>query len=177
MNIEDLELCGAKILSFEVKNDSRGSFSRHYCCETLESVGLPSHWPQGNISTNTHPHTMRGIHFQKFPYEEPKIVRCCNGSMVDVIVDLQKESPTYLKHQCIELNENDGKAVFVPAGFGHAFITLQENTKVLYLMGEKHNQSASFGIRWNDESIGIDWPVEPKHISKQDQSWPDFIPN
>jgi dTDP-4-dehydrorhamnose 3,5-epimerase len=95
--------------------------------------------------------------------------------MFDVIIDLRKTSSTYLQHEGIELTEGDGKTVYIPSGFGHGFITVEDNTSVLYMMGREFNPESSSGIRWNDKALQIQWPITPKHVSTKDQNWPDWI--
>ena len=177
MNCVELELEGVTLITHDVHADDRGSFSRLFCLESLERLELPAHWPQGNISTNHRRGTMRGMHFQRPPCAEEKLVRCMHGRMLDVVVDLREDSPTYLQHLQIELCASDGKMLYVPRGFAHGFLTLVDDTSVFYLMGNTHQPESATGLRWNDPALGIEWPEGIQVISKQDQSWPDWDPS
>ena len=170
----DLELEGVKLITHDVHADDRGSFSRLFCLESLERIGLPGRWPQGNMSMNLRRGTMRGMHLQRPPYAEEKLVRCMHGRMLDVVVDVREDSPTYLRHLQIELCSGDGKTLYVPRGFAHGFLTLADNTSIFYLMGGTYQPESAMGLRWDDPALSIDWPEEIQVISSQDQSWPDW---
>ena len=118
---------------------------------------------------------MRGLHYQKKPNEETKIVRCTQGIIFDVAVDLRPDSQTYAKWYGLELTPENGKALYIPKGFAHGFITLADATTIQYFISDPYVPSSSCGIRWNDPSIGIQWPLDPKVINQRDSSFPDIV--
>ena len=124
-----------------------------------------------NISQNPQKGTLRGFHYQREPYREGKIVRCTKGRVYEVLLDIRKESETYLEWVSVELSEENHRSVFVPKGFALAFQTLEDDTEIYYLMTEKYAPECSDGIRWNDPKLNINWPMEPTVISEKDKSW------
>lgn len=136
MKITPLSLPGVFLLEMEPFVDERGSFARQFCRKELASYGLDFTICQCNLSHNTHKHTLRGLHYQKAPWPEIKIVSCLKGSFLDVIVDLRKDSPTYLQHLSTELTESSEKMIYIPPFMAHGFLTLQDDTTVYYQLGE-----------------------------------------
>lgn len=165
---------------FEVEvtllEDERGAFARTYDEAMFAQAGLPTHWPQCNTSFNRKRGTLRGMHFQAPPKEEPKLVRCTAGRVWDVALDLRKGSPTYLKWHGIELSASRRNAFFIPAGFAHGFITLEDDSEVYYQMGQSYDASLQRGVRWNDPAFAIDWPFAPSVISARDADYPTYTP-
>ena len=174
MLFTETPLNGAYTIELEKRGDERGFFARFFCVEEFSELNLDSNIVQINNSLSTDKATLRGIHYQLAPKQETKIVRCIKGGLWDVIVDLRAQSQTFLKWYGSELNAENRKMMFVPKGFGHGFITLQENTEALYLVTEFYLPSLERGIRWNDPKIGIEWPLTPKIISDKDNNHPDF---
>jgi dTDP-4-dehydrorhamnose 3,5-epimerase len=129
-----------------------------------------------NNSLSSQKGTLRGLHYQLPPSGEVKVVRCIRGALWDVIVDLRPDSPSYLKWFGEELTAENRKMMYVPRGFAHALITLTEDTEALYLVSNKYDPARERGVRWNDQAIGIDWPIAPVEISEKDGKWPDLDP-
>jgi dTDP-4-dehydrorhamnose 3,5-epimerase len=156
-------------------DDARGSFARAFCKEEFDSVGLEFNILQSNISYNKTAGTLRGMHYQKSPFQEAKLVRCTRGSIFDVAVDLRKSSKTYKKWYGLELNDKNRTGLFIPKDFAHGFITLEDETEVLYLMNEVYNPDSGAAFRWDDRKFSINWPIEPIIMSSKDRAWDDFL--
>jgi len=154
--------------------DSRGNFSETYNKEELERAGISCSFIQDNQSLSLKNGTVRGLHFQKPPFAQSKLVRVIKGTVIDVIVDLRKESATYLKSALIELSAQNRKQIFVPEGFAHGFCTLEDNTIVSYKVSAPYSKPHDAGIFWNDPDLGIEWPVESNKaiLSEKDQALP-----
>jgi dTDP-4-dehydrorhamnose 3,5-epimerase len=170
-----LVLAGATVVETEPHVDERGIFARIFCKDEFAKAGLPAVWPQMNISFNEQAGTVRGMHFQRAPFEEPKLVRCTRGRVHDVIIDLRRNSASYLQHIGLELCAEKRNAIFVPAGFAHGFQTLAPGSEVLYLMGTSFAAEAQEGLRWDDPACRVDWPLNISSISKRDSGYPDFV--
>jgi len=154
--------------------DERGSFRRLFCEREYAEVGLPATVVQSNLSLTGQRGTIRGMHFQRAPSAEAKTVRCVRGSLYDVVIDMRRSSPTYLKSFGIELDESAELSLFVPSGFAHGFQTLQDDTEVLYQMSDFYSPELSDGLRWNDPAFAIDWPLPVASISAKDAAYADF---
>jgi len=174
MKFNPTSLQGAYTIDLEKREDERGFFARFFCVNEYDQIGLDRQIVQINNSLSKDTGTLRGIHYQLAPKAETKIVRCIRGSLYDVIVDLRPDSPTFLQWFGATLSAENRTMMFVPKGFGHAFLTLEENTEALYLVTEFYSPENERGIRWNDPKIGIEWPIEPVVISDKDQNHPDF---
>ena len=159
-----------------LREDERGAFARTYDEETFAAAGLPTHWPQCNTSFNRKRGTLRGMHFQAAPKEEPKLVRCTAGAVFDVAVDLRCESPTYLKWAGFELSASKRNALFIPAGFAHGFLTLEDGSELLYQMGVTYDAALQRGVRWDDPAFGIKWPFAPSVIAPRDAEYATYTP-
>ena len=170
-----LSITGAFLIEQDVKPDDRGSFARQFCKNELDAAGIAFDIKQCNTSKNIHAGTLRGMHYQKEPYPEIKMVSCLSGSMFDVIVDLRKDSPSYMKWCAATLSGLDGKAIYIPAGVAHGFQTLEDNTTVYYQLGEFFMPEFYSGVRWNDPAFGIEWPqCERRIINERDNSYADW---
>jgi dTDP-4-dehydrorhamnose 3,5-epimerase len=174
MKFNPTPLAGAYTIDLEKREDERGFFARLFCVNEYDQHGLDRNIVQINNSLSKDKGTLRGIHYQLAPKAETKIVRCIKGSLYDVIVDLRPESPTFLKWFGAELSAENRTMMFVPKGFGHSFITLEENTEAFYMVTEFYSPENERGLRWNDPKINIEWPIEPVVISDKDQRHPDF---
>lgn len=170
-------LTGAWIVELEPNLDDRGFFARTFCAREFADHGLPTTFPQSNLSRNTRAGTLRGMHFNVARAAESKLIRCARGAVHDVIVDIRPGSPTYCQWFAAELDAVVGRALFVPAGFAHGFLTLVDDTDVEYQMGAFYTPDAARGVRWNDPGFGITWPREPVVISPRDASYADFEPS
>jgi len=168
------KLKDAYTIDLEKREDDRGFFARFFCINEYDEQGLDRNIVQINNSLSKDKGTLRGIHYQLAPKAETKIVRCIRGSLFDVIIDLRPDSPTFLQWFGAELSAENRTMMFVPKGFGHAFLTLEENTEALYLVTEFYSPENERGLRWNDPKIGIEWPIEPLVISDKDKSHRDF---
>lgn len=168
------KLNGVFVVEPEKIEDARGFFARCFCQKEFESTGLNPRIAQCNISYNKKRGTLRGMHYQSMPMAEDKLVRCTRGAIYDVIVDLRSDSVTYCKWISIELNEHNYKAVYIPKGLAHGFLTLEDDSEVFYQMSEFFEPSCARGIRWNDPAFNIKWPLEYLIISEKDKSYKDF---
>lgn len=158
MKFTELNIKGAYIIELESHLDERGTFSRQFCKEEFKKHGIDFEICQCNVSTNYKKGTIRGLHYHKEPYLEQKIISCLRGKFFDVIVDLRKNSPTYLKWQSVELHENDNKLLYIPEKFAHGFQTLKDDTVIYYQLSNYFIPDCYAGLRWNDPKIAICWP-------------------
>lgn len=171
---KETKLKGAYWIEVQKKEDERGFFGRAWCRNEFNQYQLKTDFVQHNISFNTRKGTLRGMHYQKEPFQEAKLIRCTKGSIFDVIIDLRQDSPTYKQYSCFVLSQDDHMELYIPEGFAHGFITLEDNSEVMYLMSQYYHPDAAAGIRWNDEQFNIPWPIKPLVISTRDASYPDF---
>jgi dTDP-4-dehydrorhamnose 3,5-epimerase len=174
MKFVETRLKGSFIIDPERLEDERGFFARSWCQQEAKQYGLEPKWPQCNISYNKSKGTMRGMHYQAAPFEEAKLVRCTMGAICDVIIDLRPDSVSFKKWTAVELSSESRRMLYVPEGFAHGFLTLQDNTEVFYQMSEVYAPNYARGLRWNDPAFGILWPTEVTVISAQDQNYPNF---
>ncbi len=165
---------GAYVIEPERRADFRGYLARTYCEKEFAALGLETHIAQCSVSFNQRKGTLRGIHYQVAPFEEVKVVRCIRGAIYDVIIDLRPSSSTFKKHFAVELDERNGNALYVPAGFAHGFQTLAENSEVFYQMSQYHSESHARGVRWNDPAFAIPWPEDARTILERDENYTDF---
>lgn len=176
MIFEETNLSGAYVISCEMLPDERGFFARAWCKEEFSRLGLDTEIAQCSISYNSLRGTVRGMHFQNEPHSETKIVRCTAGAIYDVIVDMRKGSPTFMKWNSTELSADNRKAVYIPKGFAHGFQTLEDKTEVYYQFSAAHNPDSAGGLRWNDPKLAITWPLPVSSISKRDRKHPLIKP-
>lgn len=174
MKFKELPLKDSYIITLTEKKDDRGFFARFYCKKEFGELNLDTNVVQINNSLSKHKRTLRGIHYQLSPKAETKIVRCIKGALWDVIVDLRKDSPTFGKWHGETLTADNRKMMYVPKGFGHAFISLEDNTELIYPVTEFYEPEYERTIRWNDPKFGIKWPIKPLIISDKDNNAPDF---
>lgn len=172
MKIIETEIRGVYDVLSEPHCDSRGFFARIYCPEEFAAAGIIFTSSQINLSRNDAAFTLRGMHWQAPPHAEAKLVRAMTGVIHDVVVDLRQESPTYLHWLARRLSAEAANALFIPEGCAHGFMTLEPNVDVLYQMNRTYAGGFARGIRWDDPSIGIEWPAEPQVVSDADQNWP-----
>jgi dTDP-4-dehydrorhamnose 3,5-epimerase len=174
MQFEDTAIAGVKLVRLQPFTDERGFFARGWCRKEFEAHGLSGEVAQANISFNRSKHTLRGFHYQLAPHQEDKFLRCTRGAVHDVVIDLRPHSPTFKEHISVALTGLNYAMLLVPKGCANAFLTMEDDTEVTYLVSQFYVPGAERGIRWNDPSFGISWPVEPKVISAKDSNWPDF---
>ncbi|MGH6825805.1 dTDP-4-dehydrorhamnose 3,5-epimerase [Methyloceanibacter sp.] len=171
MFFTETKLKGAFIIDLEPRKDDRGSFARTFCQREFEDRGLKPDIVQASIAINRRKGTLRGMHFQYKPAAETKIVRCTRGAILDIIVDLRPESPTYLDHVAVELTADNMRSLYVPERFAHGYQVLQDNTDASYQMSELYTPSAEGGLPYDDERLGLDWPLPVTVISARDRSF------
>ena len=176
MKFEETGLEGAVVVDLEPFRDDRGFFARVFCAREFQEHGINPTVAQCNISTNEVKGTLRGMHYQIAPATETKFIRCTRGAIWDVIVDLRPDSPTYLQHFAVELSADNRKSLFVPEMFGHGYQTLTDDTEVYYMVSEFYAPGHERGIRHDDPTLGIEWPLEVTRISEKDRSWDPFQP-
>lgn len=174
MRFSETKLRGAFVVDVVPHVDERGFFARAFCTEEFAAHGLPNAFPQLNLSRNTRRGTLRGMHFNAAPHGEAKLVRAVSGAVFDVIVDLRPGSSTRGRSIGVELSAHTARALFVPPGFAHGFLTLTDDADVLYQMGAAHRPEAARGFRWDDPRFGIAWPFAPEVISARDATYADF---
>jgi dTDP-4-dehydrorhamnose 3,5-epimerase len=174
MIFTETKIKGVYIIEPELLTDERGFFARSFCKEEFQKHGLDTDIVQCNISYNKKKGTLRGMHYQVPPFEEAKVVSCTKGSIYDVVVDLRRDSPTYCYWHAEELSADTYRMLFIPKSCAHGFQTLEDNCIVYYQMGEYYHPECARGIRWNDPSIRIVWPVPAMIISEKDKNYGDF---
>jgi dTDP-4-dehydrorhamnose 3,5-epimerase len=172
MKFQNTKINGLYIIEAEAIGDDRGSFARTFCKKELAVAGLDFDIVQENMTFTKKKGTIRGMHFQKDPRAEGKIVQCVQGEVYDVAVDLRKESKTYGSWVGQTLSEENRKMFFIPKGFAHGFQTLTDDCSLIYLMSEFYSPKDASGIRWDDRSIKITWPIDDPFLSEKDKSWP-----
>jgi dTDP-4-dehydrorhamnose 3,5-epimerase len=170
----ETKLKGAFVIDLDRKQDARGFFARAFCQEEFKAHGLKPLIAQGNVAHNIRKGTIRGMHFQFPPAAETKLVRCTRGGILDFIVDLRPESPTYLQHVAVDLNEENQRALYVPERFAHGYQTLHDNTDTSYSVGEFYSPANESGILYNDPRLGLRWPLPVTVVSEKDQKFARF---
>jgi dTDP-4-dehydrorhamnose 3,5-epimerase len=166
----------ARLIEIEKIGDARGFFARTFCAREFEGVGLENRFVQANNSFSRRRGTLRGLHYQLPPAAEAKIVRCIRGALYDVILDLRPDSPTSGESFGAELTAENRLMMYVPRGFAHAILTLEDNSEALYFSSAFYAPKHERGVRWNDPRFAIRWPIEPVEISPKDAAWPNFDP-
>jgi dTDP-4-dehydrorhamnose 3,5-epimerase len=174
MTFTETALAGAFIIDIVALKDDRGFFARTWAADELKTRGLDPTVVQCNVAWNPAKGTLRGMHFQRAPYDEVKIIRCTRGSLFDVIVDLRPESPTFRKWTSVELNANSRRMLYVPKGFAHGYLTLTDDVEAHYHVSAPYTPACADGVAWNDPAFGIEWPFAPTVMSERDRTWPHF---
>lgn len=164
----------AHIIELEKLEDDRGFFARTWDAKEMKNLGLDSKICQANMSRSVKKGTIRGLHYQLHPYGEAKVIKCTKGAIFDVIIDLRPKSPSYLKWMGVELSDTNHRMLYVPKYCAHAFLTLEDNTEVSYLVSQFYTPNSERGIRYNDSAFKIKWPIKVSVVSEKDKSWPDF---
>ena len=167
-------LKNACVLELEKREDHRGFFARTWDKKEFEKHNLNSNLVQCNVSFSKKRGTLRGMHYQKTPFEESKLIRCTKGKIYDVIIDLRSSSSTFKKWFGVELTEENYKMLYVPEGFAHGFQTLEDNSEIIYQVSEFYTPNSELGIHWNDPAFNITWPIKEKIITEKDNSWKLF---
>lgn len=172
MQFTETALAGALIIDLQRRSDDRGWFARTFCQHEFEEHGLAPMIAQANTAFSHRTGTIRGMHFQFPPASEAKVVRCVRGAILDVIVDLRPQSATYLHHIAIELNEENGRALYVPERFAHGYQVLRDNSEASYHASEFYSPDDESGVRFDDPRLAIDWPLPVTAVSEKDRNWP-----
>jgi dTDP-4-dehydrorhamnose 3,5-epimerase len=167
----ETKLGGAFIIDLDRKEDNRGFFARAFCQHEFEDNGLKPVIAQANIAFNRRKGSVRGMHFQFPPAAETKLVRCTRGGILDVIVDLRPESPTYLDHISVELTADNHRALYVPERFAHGYQVLEDDTETSYQVGEFYTPETEGGLRYDDPRLGLTWPLPVTEMSEKDRAW------
>jgi dTDP-4-dehydrorhamnose 3,5-epimerase len=171
MIFTETKLKGAFILDLERREDNRGFFARAFCQHEFAEHGLKPTIAQANVAFNKRKGTLRGMHFQFPPSAETKLVRATRGAILDIIVDLRPESPTYLQHVAVELSADNGRALYVPERFAHGYQALEDATETSYMVGEFYTPGVEGGLSPTDPRLGLKWPLPTTEISDKDRAW------
>jgi len=174
MIFQETKLAGVFEIQLEPKADERGFFARSWCRQEFEQRGLNPNLVQCNISFNQMKGTLRGMHYQGDPYPEAKLVRCTQGAIYDVALDMRPNSATFMQWVGAELTAANRRALCIPEGCAHGFLTVEDETEVFYQMSEFYHPEAARGVRWNDPAFNIDWPGTVEVVSDRDRTFPDF---
>ena len=174
MRFKQAELSGAWEIEVVPVRDDRGFFARTFCAREYAERGMTTRFVQNSTSRSVARGTLRGMHFQRAPHAEAKLVSCLKGSIWDVIIDLRPESPSYGHWQAFELTAENRRKLYVPEGVAHGFQTLCDDVEVGYLISAFHVPAAAAGVRYDDPAFGIDWPLPVSVISEKDRIWADF---
>ena len=175
MRFVKTEIEGLLVVESDPKHDERGYFERLFDASDFEASGLLFSPRQTALSHNAKILTLRGMHYQRGNSGQAKLVRCMRGKLFDVAIDLRPASATYCKWFGIQLSGADHRALFIPAGFAHGFLTLENKTDILYQLGNAEDPNEAAGVRWNDARFKIAWPANPAVINARDANYPDFI--
>lgn len=174
MKIIDTSLSGAYLIELDKRSDERGFFARSFCVDEFASHGLETDFVQQNMSETNQLNTLRGMHYQIGQDAEVKYIRCHQGGILDVIVDIRSDSSTFMQHEAFKLTESNYRALYVPKGFAHGFLTLSQKVVVSYLVSSRYSNLNERGFRWNDKAFDISWPAGSPTISDRDASHLDF---
>lgn len=176
MRFQPTDVPGVVVIELDAHVDHRGFFARTYCPREFAKAGYPFYPVQTSLSRNYSAHTLRGMHYQIPPHGESKLIRVVRGRIHDVALDLRPESLTYLRWTAAELSAENGRAILIPAGVAHGFMTLVPDTDILYQIDRAFEPDHGHAVRWNDPAFAIEWPATPAVISLTDADLPDFIP-
>jgi dTDP-4-dehydrorhamnose 3,5-epimerase len=174
MRFRATRLRDVRVIELEPTRDERGLFARTFCAREFAAAGLATTFVQQSFSHTVRAGTVRGMHFQRAPHQEIKVIRCVSGAIYDVLIDIREGSPTYMQWEAYELAAGDGRQLYVPGGFAHGFQSLAASTEVCYMMTAFYAAEASAGIRHNDPTFDIAWPLPLAELSLRDQSWSDY---
>ncbi len=175
MRFTETTVSGAYLIDAEPRGDERGFFARIWCREDFAAHGLSAEFVQCNDAYSARRGTLRGLHYQAAPHGEIKLMRCVRGSVFDVIVDLRPGSPTHAQWFGAELTADNRRMMYVPAGCAHGYLTLEDDSEVVYPVSTAYHPQAERGVRWDDPRFGIAWPnTTPLTISDKDRQWPDY---
>ena len=169
MRFTETPLLGNYLIDLDLREDERGFFARYFCEKEFHEKGLSTQWTQINNSMSREVGTLRGLHFQRPPFSEAKLVRCIRGAIWDVVVDLREGSETFGKWYGHTLSDNNRTMMYVPKGCAHGFVSIEAYSEILYLVSDFYNSDSERTLIWDDSDVGIKWPISPKVISEKDQ--------
>ncbi|WP_183094898.1 dTDP-4-dehydrorhamnose 3,5-epimerase family protein [Nocardioides stalactiti] len=172
MRFEPLAIAGAFVVHLDEHRDERGSFARTWCADEFAAAGIDLVPVQCNLSRNTTAGTLRGMHFQRPPHAEGKLIQCVRGSLFDAFVDLRRDSPTFGTAGWVDLDADEGRLLYLPPGLAHGFVTTADRTDLWYGMGARYVDGAAAGLRWDDPDVAVPWPVSPTTLSERDAALP-----
>lgn len=175
MPLSDTSIAGVYLVTPEFRADDRGGFARTWDSGIAAERGVLERFDYTCVSTNRALHTLRGMHYQRLPHGETKLVRCTRGAIYDVILDLRPDSPTFKHWQAEELTADNHRALYVPPGCAHGFLSFTPDAEVLYHIAGAFVPEAASGVRWDDPAFGIVWPAKPAVIAERDATYPDFV--
>lgn len=175
MKFSETTLKGSYVIDLSLFTDNRGGFARTFCKKEFEQIGHSKEFVQFNHSYNTAKGTVRGMHYQVPPYQEIKLISCVKGAVHDVIIDVRKNSPTFLQHISVELSEENKRMIYIPEGFAHGFQTLTDHAELIYHHSQYYTPNADAGLNCSDPELGISWPLEISVISEKDKTIPYLI--
>lgn len=165
---------GVFVIDLQPVEDHRGFFARTFCEETFRERGLEHHFAQASVAFSARRGTLRGMHYQRDPHGEAKLVRCTRGSVYDAVIDLRPHSPTFRHSFGVELTADNRRMLYVPRGLAHGYLTLEDETEISYQMSTPYHPEAAAGVRWNDPAFGVRWPIGVTVIAERDATYPDF---
>jgi dTDP-4-dehydrorhamnose 3,5-epimerase len=168
MKFKETSLLGNYLIDLDLREDERGFFARYFCVKEFSEQGLNTQWMQINNSTSREVGTLRGLHFQRSPHSEVKLVRCLHGAIWDVVVDLRGGSKTFGKWFGATLSDQNRTMMYIPKGFAHGFISLEPDSEILYLVSDFYTPESEVTLIWNDLDVGIQWPLDPQIMSDKD---------
>lgn len=172
MKFSETKLEGCFLVEQELRGDDRGNFARIFCVDEMSAHGLCVDVVQANTAYSAKAGTLRGMHYQSEPHAEDKLVRCTAGAFFDVAVDMREDSSTFHQWFGVELSAGNGRMLYVPKGFAHGYLTLEENTVASYMVSAAYMPESELGFRWDDPAIGIDWPLrDGLELSDKDKQW------
>jgi len=173
MRFSETGIPGVVVAEIEPAADARGAFARLHCPDEFAAAGHPFQPAQTSLSRNPRWLTLRGMHYQRPPFAETKLVRCVRGRVFDVALDLRRDSPTFRRWTSAELSADNAQALLIPPGVAHGFLTLEPDTDVLYQIAPRFEPGHEAGVRWNDPAFAIAWPASPEVISERDAAYPN----
>lgn len=174
MRFQPTKIAGAFFIELDLRTDDRGSFARTFCDQLFDQAGIDMRVVQANISRNPKARTLRGMHYQAPPHQEAKLVQCVRGRVFDVALDLRNESPSFGLCVCTELSADGSRLFYIPRGCAHGFLTLEDNSDLVYYMADAFVAGAERGVRWDDPAFKIPWPGVPLLMSDRDASYSDY---
>ncbi len=176
MRVIQTGLQGSVIVQSPLYADERGSFTTTYDLHAFRSLGIAFGVAEDHLVHNAQANTLRGLHFQQVPSAQAKLIRCVRGRIYDVTLDLRRDSPTYMRWAATKLHEGDGRSLYIPVGCAHGYLTLEDDTDVLYYVDAPYDPGRGRGVRWNDPVFAIEWPARPVVITERDATYPDYLP-